>query len=135
MNQEIKNELAEKAMNFEPIFDKDTLYRIEECCQLSAVGQHRRMLLGVLTMDSDSVFEFCENEPEAAFEVFKKSAPMVSEQKELADLLGKAHARLMVGLCGVDSDLSDAPFTQEEFSFAVDESRAFDDARAEQIAN
>ncbi len=129
MTSQATLDFVDEAMKFERIFDHDLMYRIEECCQSNAVGQHRRGLLGMLTMDSEKLFEACEAAPEAFFELFKLSAETVSEQKELADLLGKAHARLMIGLCGTDPDAPGAPFTKEEFLAAIEKSHEYNNAK------
>lgn len=46
--------------------------------------------------------------------------------KRLVKLLDIGHHRLMVGLCGVDLESPDAPFTQQQFLDAIKEAKATD---------
>ncbi len=107
-------------------FDKDRLYEIEDCCQEHSMGLHRRMLLTMLTMDSERLYEVCEEEPETYFELFEKSATSVRQYRQLQELLDAAHNRLMIALCGVDTEAVDAPFTKKEFHDAIHEAKGED---------
>ena len=99
---------------------------IEEICQESNHGVNRRVLLALLTSDSEKLFKSCKEEPEAMFAAFECSASTVAMYKRLAALMNTAHMRLMVALCGVDSEAPDAPFSKEEFHAAIHEAKAED---------
>ena len=43
--------------------------------------------------------------------------------KRLVKLMDIGHHRLMLGLCGVDTDAPDAPFSKKEFFNAMDEAK------------
>ena len=90
------------------------------------MGQHRRMLLAMLTMNSEKLFEACEEAPETLFSAFEKSAVAVRQYRQLVELLETAHNRLMIGLCLVDTEAADAPFTKKEFHDAIDEAKGED---------
>lgn len=117
------DEEIEELMTWPALIEDELMYEIEDDCQSPAFGQNRRILLSVLTMDSEKLFEACESSPEAFFKAFECSAPMVANLKELARILGIAHTRLMAGLCGVDMDAPDAPFTQKDFHDAIAEAK------------
>ena len=106
--------------------DDKTMHEIEEHCQKHSHGVNRRMLLAVLTMDSEKLFEACETEAEAFFESFKCSAGTLGHYKRLVRLLDVGHNRLMIGLCTVDTDEPDAPFSNKEFFDAIHEAKGED---------
>ncbi len=100
--------------------DHELFYEIEECVGNPAVGVHRRGLLAILTMDSTKLIEACNENPEAFFDLFEKSAETVNDYYKLNNLLMAAHSRLAVGLSRVNIDTDDVPFTEEAFEAAVD---------------
>jgi len=59
-------------------------------------------------------------------DAFQCSASTIAHYKRLLHLLEKAHARLMIGLCVVDTEAPDAPFTKKEFHDAIDEAKGED---------
>ena len=131
MTETLTNEQMDKLMDWPPLIDHDLMYKIENDCQARSFGQHRRALLGALTMDSEKLFEACESGPEAFFEVFQCSATTLGNLKRLVHMLDIAHHRLMMGLCSVDTDSPDAPFSKHEFSNAINEARGEDDSDGE----
>ena len=106
--------------------DHDVVPMIEAKFQESAHGVHRRILLALLTMNSEKLFKACKDEPEAMFDAFKCSASTIGTYRRVLSLMDSAHSRLMDALCGVDYEAPDAPFSKEEFHAAIDEARADD---------
>ena len=125
-NSMSEEQFAEEISRWPAYLDDKTMYEIEESCQDHCHGVNRRCLLGVLTMDSESVFDACEKEPEAFFEDFRCSASTLGHYKRLVRLLDVGHHCLMVGLCAVDTDTPDAPFSKKEFFDAIHEANGED---------
>ena len=125
-SQPITNDELDELMEWPAYIDKDLMYTIENDCQDHSHGVNRRLLLSVLTMDGKKVFEACENEPEAFFEGFRCSASTLGNLKRLVRLLDIAHNRLMLGLCGVDFNAADAPFSKQEFDEAIQDAKGKD---------
>ncbi len=118
-------ELSE-LMDWPALIEHDLLYEIEEDCQNPSHGVNRRILLATLTMDSEKLFEACEEAPDAYFDGFRCSASTLGMYKRLVKLMDIGHHRLMAGLCGVDTDDPDAPFTKKEFFAAMNEAEGKD---------
>ncbi len=118
-------ELSE-LMDWSALIEHDLLYEIEEDCQNPSHGVNRRILLATLTMDSEKLFEACEEAPDAYFDGFRCSASTLGMYKRLVKLMDIGHHRLMAGLCGVDTDDPDAPFTKKEFFAAMNEAEGKD---------
>ena len=125
-SQPITDDELDELMEWPAYIDKELMYTIENDCQDHCHSVNRRVLLSVLTMDSEKVFEACENEPEAFFEGFRCSASTLGNLKRLVRLLDIAHNRLMLGLGGVDWNAADAPFSKQEFFDAMDEAKGKD---------
>lgn len=113
------NEMTKQVLDFGPEFDNDRLFEIEACCTEHIMGQTRRSLLAILTLDSEALLDACEKEPEAFFDLFEKSADTVRRYRWLDELLSAAHSRLMIGLCSVDTSSDGAPFSKKAFHAAV----------------
>ena len=111
--------------------DRETVYEIESDCQDRAHGVNRRVLLAMLTMDSEKMFEACEKAPEAFFDGFRASASTLGMFKRLVKLMDIGHNRLMLGLCGVDFNQPDAPFSKQEFFDAIHEAKDINDSDTE----
>ena len=123
MSQE---QCAEAISKWPAYMDDKLMYEIESDCQNNAHGVNRRVLLAVLTMDSEKLFEACEKSPEAFFDGFRSSAGTLGNLKRLVRLLDVGHNRLMIGLCGVDFNQPDAPFSKQEFFDAIHEAKGED---------
>ncbi len=121
-----EDEFADKVSKFSPLINDETMFTIEKSCQDQNDGINRRILLSVLTMDGEKLTEACETEAEAFFEAFRCSADTLGKYKRLVRLLDKGHHRLMVGLCSVDWDSPDAPFTESEFFDAITKAKGED---------
>ena len=118
---------SKPASSWPAFMDDELMYQIEDDCKDPKHGVNRRVLLAVLTMDSDKVFKACEEAPEAFFDGFRASASTLGNLKRLVRLLDIGHHRLMVGLCGVDTDAPDAPFSKQEFFDAIQDAKGEDD--------
>jgi len=129
--QPITDDELDKLMEWPAYIDKELMYTIENDCQEHCHSVNRRVLLSVLTMDSEKLFEACESVPEAYFEGFKCSASTLGSLKRLVRLLDIAHHRLMLGLFGVDWDAAEAPFSKQEFLDGIREAKGEDDSDIE----
>ncbi len=107
--------------------DHDLMYEIESDCQERTHGVNRRVLLATLTMDGEKMFKACEKNPEAWFDGFRASASTLGMLKRLVKLMDVGHHRLMVGLCSVDFNQPDAPFSKQEFFDAIHKAEAKDE--------
>lgn len=125
-NSMSEEQFAEEISRWPAYIDKDTMSEIEENCQDHSHGVNRRVLLAVLTMNSEKLIEACEKGPEALFAGFRCSASTLGHYKRLVRLLDVGHNRLMIGLCGVDWDAPDAPFSEKEFFDAIHEAKGED---------
>ncbi len=125
-SQPVTEEQLDELMEWPAYIDKELMYTIENDCQEHCHSVNRRVLLSVLTMDSEKVFEACENEPEAFFEGFRCSASTLGNLKRLVRLLDIAHHRLMLGLFGVDLDAVDAPYSKQELLDAIEDAEGKD---------
>ncbi|MCH8073907.1 MAG: hypothetical protein IIA09_18395 [Proteobacteria bacterium] len=125
-SQPITDDKLDELMEWPAYIDKDLMYTIENDCQEHCHSVNRRVLLSVLTMDSEKLFEACESVPEAYFEGFKCSASTLGSLKRLVRLLDIAHHRLMVGLCGVDFNAAEAPFSKQELDAAIKDAKGDD---------
>lgn len=103
--------------------DHDLVCEIEEDCQSPSHGINRRTLLATMTMDSEKLFKACEESPDAFFDGFRCSASTLSMYKRLVKIMTVGHNRLMIGLCAVDTDAPDAPFSKKEFFDAIAEAK------------
>ncbi len=121
----------EELTQWQPYIDDDLMREIESDCQNNAHGINRRILLATMTMDGEKLFEACEKEPDAFFDGFKYSASTLGMYKRLVRLLDVGHNRLMLGLCGVDINQPDAPFSKQEFFDAIHEAKGEDDSNEE----
>ena len=108
------------------MLNHEVMHEIESDFQDNSHGVNRRILLAILTMDSEKVFDACEKEPEAFFDGFRCSASSLGALKRLVRLLDFAHNRLMLGLCTVDIEAPTAPFSKKEFFDAIDEAKGED---------
>ncbi len=124
--QPITEQELDKLTEWPAYIDHELMYTIENDCQDHSHSVNRRVLLSVLTMDSENVFEACENEPEAFFEGFRCSASTLGNLKRLVRLLDIAHHRLMLGLFGVDWDAADAPYSKQELFDAIEDAKGKD---------
>ena len=122
-----EDEFAEYMTEWPVYFDKKLMYSIENGCQEHAHGVNRRILLAILTMDSEKVFQACEEAPDVWIDAFKCSASTLGHYKRMVKILDVAHHRLMMGLCGVDFNAPDAPFSKKEFCGAIDEAKGEDE--------
>lgn len=112
----------DKMTNWPALMDLDAVDKIDSQWDNIYSRRSRRVLLSMLTMDSEELFGICESDPEAFFEGFRCSASTLGAYKRIVKLLDMGHHRLMAGLCGVD----DAPFSKEDFDAAIDEAKAED---------
>lgn len=108
-------------------FGDRTMKEIESKCQERSHGIHRRILLGVLTKDSEELEKASEEDPESFFEALKCSASTIAMYKRLVRLLESAHWRLAIVLAAVDMDAPDAPFSQRDYMHAMEVAKAEDD--------
>ena len=122
-NSMTSEQFADVLMDWPALIEHDLLYEIEEDCQNPSHGINRRVLLATLTMDSEKLFQACEESPDAYFDGFRCSASTLGKYKRLVKLMDIGHHRLMAGLCGVDTDAPDAPFSKKEFFNAMDEAK------------
>ncbi len=120
-NEELLDVVEEQIPDFPALLEHEALYEIEDNCQSSTHGQHRRFLLAILTMSSDKLYEACVESPATYFEIFEITATTVYNIQDLARMVKAAHFRLMIGLCGVDTEAENAPFTKKDFMTAIDE--------------
>ncbi len=120
-NEELLDVVEEQIPVFPALLEHEVLYEIEDNCQSSTHGQHRRFLLAILTMSSDKLYEACVESPETYFEILELTARTVYNIQDLARMVKAAHFRLMIGLCVVDTDAENAPFTKKGFMAAIDE--------------
>ena len=125
-NSMSEEQFAEAISQWPAYMDDKTMYEIEESCQDHCHGVSRRCLLAVLTMDSEKLLEACETGAEAFFECFRCSAGTLGHYKRLVRLLDVGHNRLMIGLCTVDTEAPDAPFSKKEFFDAIHEANGED---------
>jgi len=109
----------EQLTNWPAYIEHDLMEEIESDCQDYAHGVNRRSLLAILTMDSEKMFKACEESPEAFFATFRCSASTLSMYKRLVKIMNVGHNRLMMGLCAVDTDAPDTPFSKKEFFDAI----------------
>lgn len=107
-------------------FDDETLNEIDSKWDNISSRRSRRLLLSMLTMDSEKIFEMCEKDPELFFEGLRCSASTLGMYKHIVHLLDIGHHRLTIGLCGVDTDASDAPFSKEELFEAINGAKGDD---------
>ena len=126
-NSMTSEQFADVLSEWPAYIDHDTLYEIESDFQDSVHDVNRRVLLTMLTMDSEKMFEACEKEPEAFFDGFRCSASTLGKLKRLVKMMDIGHHRLMLALCGVDFNQPDAPFTKTEFFDAIHEAEAKDE--------
>ena len=110
---------GQSLMDWPAYIEQDLMEEIELDCQDSSHGVNRRCLLAILTMDSDRVFKACEESPDAFFDAFRCSASTLSMYKRLVKIMNVGHNRLLMGLCAVDTDAPDAPFSKKEFFDAI----------------
>jgi len=125
-SQSITDDKLDELMEWPAYIDKKLMYTIENDCQEHCHSVNRRVLLSVLTMDSEKLFEACDTAPGAYFEGFKCSASTLGSLKRLVHLLDIAHHRLMLGLFGIEMDASDAPFSKEQLFEAINEAKGDD---------
>ena len=125
-SQSITDDKFDELMEWPAYIDKELMYTIENDCQEHCHSVNRRVLLSVLTMGSEKLFEACDNAPEAYFEGFKCSASTLGSLKRLVRLLDIAHHRLMLGLFGVDRDAADAPYGKQELLDAIEDAKGKD---------
>ena len=125
-SQPITDDKLDELMEWPAYIDKESMYTIENDCQEHCHSVNRRVLLSILTMDSEKLFEACENESEAFFEGFKCSASTLGSLKRLVRLLDIAHHRLMLGLFGVDWNAADAPYSKQELFDAIEDAKGKD---------
>ena len=123
-----EEEFLDSIATFEPAFDKATMEELESAVQDPQIGVHRRALLALMTMSSEKLFEACEKNPEAFFDVFRATGPTVAQAFAIHDTLSAAPVRLMIALCGVDFTADDAPFTEEEFQAAIQSAQPVPDS-------
>ncbi len=114
---------SQSLLDWPAYLERDLMEEIESDCQNHSHGVNRRCLLAILTMDSEKVFEACEESPEAFFDAFRSSASTLSMYKRLVKIMNVGHNRLMLGLCAVDTDAPDAPFSKKEFFDAIDQAK------------
>ena len=103
--------------------DGDTMDEIDFKWDDISSRRSRRLLLTMLTMDSEKLFEICEKDPETFFEGFRCSAATLGRYKQIVELLDIGHHRLLLGLFGFDMDDPDAPFTKEQIDEAISEAK------------
>ena len=84
-------------------------------------GINRRIMLAMLTRSGEQLIEGVLAEPEAMLATYECSAGTVAYYSDIGHMLDAAQNRLMVALCGIDTDAPDAPFTQERLDKATDE--------------
>ena len=123
MSEAMTDKELTKLTEWPAYIDDDLLQEIESDCQNQTHGVNRRILLATMTMNSEKLFEACEKSPEAFFDGFRCSASTLSMYKRLVKLLDVGHNRLMLGLCAVDTDAPDAPFSKKEFFDAIAEAK------------
>ena len=112
----------DKMMNWPAYMDMDAVSEVDSKWDDISSRRSRRLLLSMLTMDSEKLFEICESDPETFFEGFQCSASTLGMYKRIVKLLDIGHHRLMAGLCSV----GDVPFSEEEFHAAAEEAKAED---------
>ena len=120
----------DKMMNWPAYMDMDAVSEVDSKWDDISSRRSRRLLLSMLTMDSEKLFEICESDPETFFEGFQCSASTLGMYKRIVKLLDIGHHRLMAGLCGVNMDSSDTPFSKDEFFAAIAETKNELDADA-----
>ncbi len=120
------NEYLDEIPEWDSAITKQQIKDVESEFQNPAYGVNRRALLGILTLDSEKMFAMCEEDPECWFDAFRCTATSLGKMKALVEMLSKAHNRLMVALCGIDTDAPDAPFTKEQFLEAINDAKAED---------
>ena len=69
-NSMTSEQFADVLMDWPALIEHDLLYEIEEDCQNPSHGINRRVLLATLTMDSEKLFEACEESPDTYFDGF-----------------------------------------------------------------
>ena len=116
----------DETINWPPGIDRDVIPMIEAKFEDHNNGVNRRILLALLTMNSEKLFKACEDDPEAMFEAFKCSASTIGTYQRVLSLMDSAHARLMVALCGLDYEAPGAPFSEEDLDTAIEEAKAED---------
>ena len=132
LNSMSEDQFIEEISRWPALLDKATMRKFESNCQDHSHGVHRRILLMMLTMDSEDMFEACEKEPEELFAGFRVSASTLCMYKRLVKLMDIGHHRLMVALCGIDCDAPDAPFSRKEFFHAIHVAEAKDEEEADE---
>ena len=120
------DDLVEQFLVMEPAITKDVMRDLEEHSQTAGAthGINRRIMLGILTRSGEELAEGVLAEPSAMLEAYQCSAGTVAYYSDIGHMLAAAQHRLMVALCGVDTDAPDAKFTQEQFDKAIDEAES-----------
>ena len=115
--------------------NKQQVENIESDMQNPAHGVHRRVLLMILSMHSEKLFEACEENPEVWFDAFQCAASTIGKLQSLVKMLSASHNRLMIGLSHVDTDAPDAPFSKQEFFDAIHEAEDKEETDAQEGAS
>jgi len=109
-----------------PLMTEDAMYELEKRCSDNGQGINRRLVLLISTSSADELLEKVAKNPGLYWDIFKTASDTMNFYRDLDKVIQCCHARLMTGLCAVDPDEDDAPFTREEFSKVVASTKEVD---------